>query len=240
MSNFPAALDDATILPSPGTTAPTNGPSHGTLHSNTSAAVLALEAKVGADGSAVTTSLDYKINHLAPANVGLGNVNNTSDANKPVSTAQAAAIAAAVAAGVTTALQAVYPVGSVYTSTSVNTNPASILGFGTWTAIQGEVLVGQVPGDPNFGTAGAAVGSATNTHQHPTMVSFDGNGLYITTTGSPVAGSTPGTRVLAPAGYAEVGETNHTSGNVRQDNTYDTTINIIQPSLTVYMWQRTA
>ena len=31
-------------------------------------------------------------------------------------------------------LQAVYPIGSVYTNASVDTNPATLLGFGTWTA----------------------------------------------------------------------------------------------------------
>ena len=37
--------------------------------------------------------------NLGPSDVGLGNVNNTSDINKPVSTATAAAIAAAVSGG---------------------------------------------------------------------------------------------------------------------------------------------
>lgn len=36
--------------------------------------------------------------NLTPSDVGLGNVNNTSDQNKPVSTAQAAAIASAISA----------------------------------------------------------------------------------------------------------------------------------------------
>ena len=62
-----------------------------------------------ADNGSDITALETKVNqHIAnksnphtvtKAQVGLGNVNNTSDANKPVSTAQAAAIADAKAAG---------------------------------------------------------------------------------------------------------------------------------------------
>lgn len=62
-----------------------------------------------ADTGSDVTALETKVNnHIAnksnphtvtKAQVGLGNVNNTSDANKPVSTAQAAAIADAKAAG---------------------------------------------------------------------------------------------------------------------------------------------
>lgn len=39
-------------------------PNHVTHHTNEDDAIAALEAKVGVDGSAVTTSLDYKINHI--------------------------------------------------------------------------------------------------------------------------------------------------------------------------------
>jgi hypothetical protein len=52
---------------------------------------------------------------LAPAKVGLGNVNNTADSAKPVSTAQAAAIAAAIVGQVRVALWdgTAYKVGGV-------------------------------------------------------------------------------------------------------------------------------
>ena len=45
----------------------------------------------GVKGNSETTYRTGNVN-ITPANIGLGNVNNTSDANKPVSTAQAAAI----------------------------------------------------------------------------------------------------------------------------------------------------
>lgn len=85
-TNFPGALDSLTNpVPSDGLTG------HASQHANANDAIEALQAKVGINSSGDTNSLDYKINHLTKAQVGLGNVDNTSDINKPVSTAQAAA-----------------------------------------------------------------------------------------------------------------------------------------------------
>lgn len=60
MTNFPTSLDDATSIPveSAGTALSTN---HITNHQNVQDAIEAIEAKVGVDGSAVTTSHDYKL-----------------------------------------------------------------------------------------------------------------------------------------------------------------------------------
>lgn len=60
-TNFPASLDSLT---NPTSSDPLNSPSHAGQHANTNDAIEALEAKVGVDGSAVTTSLDYKVAQL--------------------------------------------------------------------------------------------------------------------------------------------------------------------------------
>lgn len=52
-------------------------------------------ADVGDNMKDVVGYVDQEVAAITAADVGLGNVNNTSDANKPVSTAQAAAIALA-------------------------------------------------------------------------------------------------------------------------------------------------
>jgi len=57
-TNFPTTLDSLTN-PSAGNTL--NSPSHSTQHANSNDAIEALQAKVGVDSSAVTTSLDYKV-----------------------------------------------------------------------------------------------------------------------------------------------------------------------------------
>jgi hypothetical protein len=61
------------------------------------------------------------------------------------------------------ALNGVYPVGSVYLS-MVATNPATLLGIGTWAAIaQGRALFGVDPNDTDFNAAGKTAGSKTHT-----------------------------------------------------------------------------
>ncbi len=58
-------------------------------------------------------------------------------------------------------LALVYPVGSIYTSVN-STNPATSLGFGTWSAFgAGKVPVGWASGDPDFGTDEGTGGAKT-------------------------------------------------------------------------------
>jgi hypothetical protein len=57
-TNFPASLDSLT---NPSSSDSLNSPSHSAQHANSNDAIEALQAKVGADGSAVTSSHDYLI-----------------------------------------------------------------------------------------------------------------------------------------------------------------------------------
>jgi hypothetical protein len=67
-TNFPTSLD---TLSNPAASDKLNSPAHATQHISANDALEALEAKVGADSSAVATSLDYKIRK------GLGIQSNT-------------------------------------------------------------------------------------------------------------------------------------------------------------------
>lgn len=58
MTNFPTSLD---TLTNPTATDPVTNPSHATQHANANDAIEALEAKVGINSSATTTSHDYKL-----------------------------------------------------------------------------------------------------------------------------------------------------------------------------------
>lgn len=60
-TNFPTSLDS---LSNPLSTDKLNNPSHSSQHANANDAIEALEAKVGVDGSAVTTSLTYKVTQV--------------------------------------------------------------------------------------------------------------------------------------------------------------------------------
>jgi hypothetical protein len=57
-TNFPTSLDDLT---NPTSTDGLDNPSHSSQHANANDAIEALQAKVGVNGSAVTTSLDYLV-----------------------------------------------------------------------------------------------------------------------------------------------------------------------------------
>lgn len=76
----------------------------------------------------------------------------------------------ATTAFVQQALQAIYPVGSVYINASSSTNPADIFGFGTWVAFgEGRVVIGLNSSDSLFDTLGETGGSkdavvASHTH----------------------------------------------------------------------------
>lgn len=62
-TNFPTSLDS---LSNPSSGHTLNSPSHSTQHANANDAIEVLEAKVGIDNSAVTTSHDYKIRIYNP------------------------------------------------------------------------------------------------------------------------------------------------------------------------------
>jgi hypothetical protein len=64
--NFPASLDSFT---NPASNSSVANPSHAQQHADANDAIEALQAKVGADNSAVTTSLDYRVRTLENASV---------------------------------------------------------------------------------------------------------------------------------------------------------------------------
>ena len=72
MTNFPTSLDSLTN-PSSSDTLNSQTVPHAAQHANANDAIEALEAKVGADGSAVTSSHDYKLSGVTGSQKALAN-----------------------------------------------------------------------------------------------------------------------------------------------------------------------
>jgi hypothetical protein len=157
---------------------------------------------------------------------------------------------ASTAAGVASAFaveigKLLYPVGSIYTNSSVATNPATLLGFGTWTAFAaGRVPVGFNSGNPLFDTAEETGGSADAivvSHTH----TITDPGHNHTLSGRQHAGDTGTFNEFGDTAAAEV-YTNTTSvqtastGITGTNSTGSSGTNAnYQPYITVYMWKRT-
>ena len=73
--------------------------------------------------------------------------------------------AAANLAAVATIGALLYPVGSLYFNDEVSTNPGTLLGFGTWTAITEKFIIG-VGADADFDTAKETGGAKTYDISH--------------------------------------------------------------------------
>lgn len=69
-------------------------------------------------------------------------------------------------------MELVFPVGSTYITQS-DTNPNTILGFGTWERLKGKVCVGLDENDSNFNKVGKTGGSSTVTLTVNQMPSHD-------------------------------------------------------------------
>jgi len=137
-------------------------------------------------------------------------------------------------------LKKAYPIGSVYINASNATNPASLLGFGTWSAFgAGKVMVGLDAGDTSFDTAGETGGvksvtltsaqSGLPAHFHGNKVggSAGGDSFFIGYTGGGITDNSAG-------GGNKVPTQNNTAQNASEAHTN------LQPYIVVYFWKRTA
>jgi microcystin-dependent protein len=177
----------------------------------------------------LTASTDYGLLQAA---------NNLSDLTNP---AEALVNLGAVS------LAQVYPVGSIYMNASNSANPATLFGFGTWTAFgAGLVPVGVGTGTDSNSlnqtfTAGTQVGEYAHTllvtelashnhsindpsHYHQALI-YGGSSIEVGSGGQAM------TQTNTSSSYTGI-TINYTGSNTAHNN--------VQPSIPVYMWLRTA
>lgn len=164
-------------------------------------------------------------------------------------------VTTAIATAIAAAKLALYPVGTIYTQVAVSTNPATLLGFGTWIAYAtGRVMVGIDASDSAFNTLGETGGSAdatlvSHTHSATSSVTDPGH-FHLSAQG--VEFPEYGTKnefnsLRGPSGLRTDGqnksETKTTgisvSTSVASAGSSGSDANL-PPYIVVYMWRRTA
>lgn len=160
-----------------------------------------------------------------------------------------------------------WPIGSVFISV-VSTSPATLLGFGTWSAFgAGRVLIGLDSGDTDFDvveeTGGAKTvassaqtfaGTQLGTHQHAAITAgtpAGTNGTVAASLTGCLGSSSLGTTYAACAHThpgptftgTQMGTHQHaaiTAGTPAGTNSAGAATSVVQPYICVYMWKRTA
>ena len=188
----------------------------------------AVNSKANLNGDA---SEDFASNNVTVAGTlavtGVPTIPTATQGTNTTQAASTAFVTTAVAALDAAAINAiVYPVGSIYTNMAVATNPATLLGMGTWVAYgAGRVLVGKAASG-TFDTLNEEQGAETTTLTIAQMPSH--NHTY--SLGTAQSNTAMATRVNSSTLVSPT--TGNTGGGEAHTN--------LQPSVTVYMWKRTA
>jgi len=198
------------------------------------------------------TEIDTEFNNIAVAVATKADINSPSFTGTPTAPTPSAGdntTKIATTAFVQAALQAVYPVGSVYINAASTTNPATLLGFGTWVEFgAGRVMVGQDASDALFDTleeTGGSKDAIVVSHSHTGTTNnagththgLDGQTIQGSFNTSPSALTDNNTRPLGTTTQA-AGDHNH---SFTTDSTGSSGTNAnVQPYIVVKMWKRTA
>ena len=191
----------------------------------------------GADFNTEFTAVQTAVNTKADLAGSASQAFSATTATAGTNTTQVASTAF-VTAALTAVKAALYPVGSIYTNAAVATNPATLLGFGTWAAYaEGRVPVGKASSG-TFNTLNATGGAETDSH---TLITSEIPAHSHKVAGGEHAGSYDYGRNFSA--------NNLTGDNSGRANDIDTssagsgaahTHDILQPYIVVYMWKRTA
>ena len=181
----------------------------------------------GADFNTEFTAVQTAVNTKADLAGSASQAFSATTANAGTNTTQVATTAFVTSALTAATINAlVYPIGSIYFNAAVSTNPATLLGFGTWVAYAaGRVPVGKAASG-TFDTLGEEQGAETHTLSIAEMPAHTHTYGKSTTSENMSIHDINGLRGAATT------NTGSTGGGTAHNN--------IQPSITVYMWRRTA
>jgi hypothetical protein len=198
-------------------------------------------------GAEIDTEFNAVSNAIA-SKADINSANLTGTPTAPTASSGTNTTQLATTAFVTAALSTLYPVGSIYVNAAVSTNPATLLGFGTWVEFgAGRVMVGFNSSDALFdtleetgGSKDAVVVSHTHTgttagngsHQHGLVPEYTSGG----DNDRGAASSIFSVDTLGGTDFAGLHDHTFTTNSTGSSGTNAN----VQPYITVRMWKRTA
>ena len=189
------------------------------------------------------TELDTEFTAISSAIASKSNINSptfTGTPAAPTASAGTSTTQLATTAFVTAALSAAYPVGSIYINAAVSTNPATLLGFGTWTEFgAGKVIVGLDSADALFDTleeTGGSKNAVVVSHTH--TLTDPGHSHGISPNVANIA--TNANQAPFPGANDTMQSTVKTTGITVDTAGVSGTNANVQPFIVVKMWKRTA
>lgn len=141
-----------------------------------------------------------------------------------------------------------YPVGSLYFNATVDTNPATLLGFGTWTAFgAGRMIVGFDGSQTEFNAVQKTGGhKELQSHTHTGTTSTNGNHTHgfnqdvaYTDNSARRTSASNGLQAYGFGGLSMTGAGNH-NHTFTTDSAGGGNAGNLPPYITVYTWLRTA
>jgi hypothetical protein len=178
---------------------------------------------------AIAVAIATKANSASPAFTGTPTA--------PTASALTSTTQLATTAFVTSALQTLYPVGSIYSST-VSTNPNTLFGFGTWVAFAaGRVMIGN-GGGFSAGTTGGSADAIVVSHTHSVTDPSHTHGIPEGSRFGGGVGLSSGDDETSSVNNYSTSQAASTGISIASAGSSGTNANL-QPYIVVYMWNRT-